>query len=75
MGTEEVVGVSTVPAVRFHVAAEIAGVCKACFTHSANVRLLASMRAHVYCQITGVTTYVRTHISHANDFSPVWVRM
>ena len=42
-----IVDVLNVPAVYFHVAAEITGMPKTCFTHSADVRLLASVSAHV----------------------------
>ena len=47
-----------VPAVRVHMAAEMAGMTKACFTHSAVVRLLASVSAHVNCQSAGLIASV-----------------
>ena len=52
-----------VPAVCFHMAAEKPRLCKACFTHSADVRLLASVSSHVNCHRTGSTTSVRTHFT------------
>ena len=47
----------------FQVPAEMAGMSKACFTHSADERLLASVSANVNCQITGGAASVRTHFT------------
>ena len=47
----------------FDVAAEIAGMCKACLAHNADVRLLASVSAHVNCKNIRSTAFVRAHFT------------
>ena len=52
-----------VPAVYFHVAAEMAGSCKAGFTHSADERLLTRVSALMRCHITGLAASVRAELA------------
>ena len=58
-----VVHVWNVPVVHFYVATEMAGMHKARFTHSADVRLLASVSAHVNLQMGSCGTSVNALVT------------